>query len=417
MARGNLFLGTAYGSVGDTTFYMRGGKQVSRARRRNVKNPRTERQAINRALLSTMGVAYSYMQGIVDHSFQGRNGKTANMQEFMKQNQGYVRGHVMSFNPTLTVDSPYNFNFKGEGALRPNPYVIARGTLPAMQVIAPAEGQFSAGFTIPSLASVIGDGTTATYNDVCAALGVELGSQLTFCIISDDNFSGVPVIGSNMPQGLGNFHYARVILAPDDGDGTKNAFVGDGSRITFTNANSNNRGSVAFDESSNLAIIVAGKRYPLAAGVIISNYNGRWLRNNCEMVVAGDYVYDNILSDVVDSYMNAAEVQPASDLYLNQSEAPKRTTGETHTLDKVENNDGGSITPVDGVYNVDNDSTFRIFVKGEIIAPVYTGNAVNFGAVEFDRSSGDWVYVFYAIAVGTAEIKIGSVVVNVNVTA
>jgi hypothetical protein len=415
MARGNLFLGTAYGSVGDTTFFMRDGKQVSRARRRNVKNPRTERQSINRALLSTLGVAYSYMQGIVDHSFQGRNGKTANMQEFMKQNQGYVRGHVMSFNPTLTVDSPYNFNFKGESALRPNPYIIARGTLPTVQIVAPAEGQLINGFKFaPGIESVLfgSDAAQLTYQQVADLFGVELGSQVTFCIIADDNFVNIPAAG-NMPQGLGNFHYSRIILAPDDMDGSKLFWSILGETYTVANPNSHNQGKVEFITGGK--IIVNGKQFPLAMGAILSNFNGRWLRSNCEMVVAGDYEYDNILSDVVDSYMNAAEMQPSSDLYLNQSEAPKRTTGN-HTLDRVEDNDGGTITPVDGVYNVNNNIDFLIFVKGEVIAPVYTGNAVNFSSAEFDRSSGEWRYVFSAIAVGKAEIKIGSVVVNVNVT-
>ena len=315
MARFNPWLGTQVGSVGDLVSYRRNGKQVQRVRVRNIANPRTEAQAKNRAVLATMGAAYSYMQGIVDHSFQNKNTKSENMQEFQKLNQGIARS--LDNAPAFDAQQ-YNYNFKGESVLRPNPYAIARGTLPSVLVQAPSEGNLAEGFIITAFESLFADITDVTYNDVCAALGVELGSQITFCIISDDTFSGVPGTG-NMPKSYGNFHFARVILSPDDGDGTKKAFKTDGSMVEFDNVNSKNRGSVSFDTTDNNEFIVAGQKYPLAAGVIISNYNGRWLRSNTDMVVAADYVYSNGMAEVFNSYMDATEQQPASPLYLNQS--------------------------------------------------------------------------------------------------
>ena len=321
MARFNPFLGTQVGSVGDVVMYRRNGVQVQRVRIREVKNPRTEAQAKNRAVLATMGAAYSYMQGIVDHSFQNKNSKSANMQEFQRLNQGIARS--LDNAPAFDAQN-YNYNFKGESVLRPNPYAISRGTLPSVQIVAPAEGAFDDGFQFtPAVGNVLfGSGAAQlTYQQVADLFGVELGSQLTFCIISDDTFTGVPS-SENMPKSYGNFHYARVILAPDDGDGTKMFFSISGTNYTINNANSKNQGSVAFDDG---VIVVAGKRYPLAAGVIVSNYNGRWLRNNTDIVVAADYVYSNGMAEVFNSYMDQAEEQPASDLYLNQSKAPART--------------------------------------------------------------------------------------------
>lgn len=311
MARFNPFLGTQVGSVGDVVMYRRNGVQVQRARIREVKNPRTEAQAKNRAVLATMGAAYSYMQAIVDHSFQNKSGKSLNMQEFQRLNQGIARS--LDNAPAFDAQQ-YNYNFKGESVLRPNPYAISRGTLPRVQVIAPSEGTFDTGFSIPQITEDL-ELADATYNDVCAALGVELGSQITFCIISDDTFTGTPS-AQNMPKSYGNFHFARVILAPDDGDGTKKAFTVDGDVVTFNNVNSKNQGSVKFDTGK---LVVAGQNYPLAVGVILSNYNGRWLRNNTDMVVAADYVYSNGMAEVFNSYMDATEQQPASPLYLNQS--------------------------------------------------------------------------------------------------
>lgn len=315
MARFNPWLGTQVGSVGDLVSYRRNGKQVQRVRVRNIANPRTEAQAKNRAVLATMGAAYSYMQGIVDHSFQNKISKSENMQEFQKLNQGIAR--ALDNAPAFDAQK-FNYNFKGESVLRPNPYAIARGTLPSVHVVAPSEGNLADGFVVYDFDSLFADITNVTYNDVCAKLGVELGSQLTFCIISDDTFTGEPT-AQNMPKSYGNFHYARVILSPDDGDGTKKAFKTNGSQIEFDNANSKNRGSVAFASTNNNEFIVAGQHYPLAAGVIISNYNGRWLRSDTDMVVAADFVYSNGMAEVFNSYMNAAEQQPASPLYLNQS--------------------------------------------------------------------------------------------------
>ena len=315
MARFNPWLGTQVGSVGDLVSYRRNGKQVQRVRVRNIANPRTEAQAKNRAVLATMGAAYSYMQAIVDHSFQNKNTKSENMQEFQKLNQGIARD--LDNAPAFDAQK-YNYNFKGESVLRPNPYAIARGTLPSVKIDAPGEGNFSDGFVITVLDSLFADITNVTYNDVCAALGVELGSQLTFCIISDDTFTGEPT-AQNMPKSYGNFHFARVILAPDDGDGTKKAFKTSGSLIEFDHVNSKNQGSVSFNSTNNNEFIVAGKHYPLAAGIIISNYNGRWLRSNTDMVVAADFVYSNGMSEVFNSYMDTADQQPASPLYLNQS--------------------------------------------------------------------------------------------------
>lgn len=323
MAKFNPFLGTQVGSVGDVVMYRRNGVQVQRARIREVKNPRTEAQAKNRAVLATMGAAYSYMQAIIDHSFQNKNSKSANMQEFQRLNQGIARS--LDNAPAFDAQQ-YNYNFKGESVLRPNPYAISRGTLPAVQIIAPAEGAFDDGFQFtPAVGNVLfGSGAAQlTYQQVADLFGVELGSQLTFCIISDDTFTGTPA-ADNMPASYGNFHFARVILAPDDGDGSKLFWTVTGTTYTVNNANSRNQGSVTFDDG---VIVVAGKRYPLAAGVIVSNYNGKWLRSNTDMVVAADYVYSNGMAEVFNSYMNAEGEQPASPLYLNQSQAPVAVEG------------------------------------------------------------------------------------------
>lgn len=414
MARFNPWLGTQVGSVGDLVSYRRNGKQVQRVRVRNIANPRTEAQAKNRAVLATMGAAYSYMQGIVDHSFQNKNSKSENMQEFQKLNQGIAR--ALDNAPAFDAQN-YNYNFKGESVLRPNPYAIARGTLPQVQIIAPVEGAFADGFNFGGgLERLYNDNPgDLTYNDVAALFGVELGSQLTICIISDDTFTGTPS-SENMPKSYGNFHFCRIILAPDDGDGTKKFWNVTSSELTVANPNSKNQGSfyLAIGTGNNDQIVVAGQKYPLAMGAILSNYNGRWLRSNTDMVVAADYVYSNGMAEVFNSYMNADAQQPASDLYLNQSEATKRTDAAQvlvrsgYLVDPegkaIKLRDDGGDRYGSVVANVFITPTGSIpgFDVSEVVIPITEGENFVYGGVTFVTDGADGWYADRILPTWTA---------------
>lgn len=91
MAKGNLFLGFARGSVGDVTLYRSEGEQISRARNRHPSNPRSARQSIQRAVSSSVARIYAAGQVIFNHSFQGfRQGKECQRQ-FMKINNRILR--------------------------------------------------------------------------------------------------------------------------------------------------------------------------------------------------------------------------------------------------------------------------------------------------------------------------------------
>ena len=71
MAKGNMLLGQAVGSLGDITFSRVNGKQVIKSKPSVVKNPQTEAQLIQRILMNTVIQAYSKMSEICDHSFEG----------------------------------------------------------------------------------------------------------------------------------------------------------------------------------------------------------------------------------------------------------------------------------------------------------------------------------------------------------
>lgn len=96
MAKGNLFLGFARGSVGDVTLYRSEGEQVARARNRHPYNPRSARQSIQRAVSSSVARIYSAGQVLFNHSFQGIKAGKENQRQFMKVNNRILRQMVLN---------------------------------------------------------------------------------------------------------------------------------------------------------------------------------------------------------------------------------------------------------------------------------------------------------------------------------
>lgn len=94
MAKGNLFQGMARGKVGDVVFSRLNGEQISRVRNRHPKNPRTNAQLYQRAIMATIQQAYSAGKEIFDHSFEGKAVGADNMRVFMSRNIRSLRGQV-----------------------------------------------------------------------------------------------------------------------------------------------------------------------------------------------------------------------------------------------------------------------------------------------------------------------------------
>lgn len=96
MAKGNLFLGMGRGSVGDVTFYRADGQQLSRARNRKPRNPKTNAQLIQRAISATIVQAYKAGSVIFDHSFEGKSVPAGSQRAFLSTNMRKLREQVLS---------------------------------------------------------------------------------------------------------------------------------------------------------------------------------------------------------------------------------------------------------------------------------------------------------------------------------
>lgn len=95
MAKGNLFLGMGRGSVGDVTFYRADGQQLSRARNRKPRNPKSNAQLIQRAISATIVQAYKAGSIIFDHSFEGKSVPAGSQRAFLSTNMRKLREQVL----------------------------------------------------------------------------------------------------------------------------------------------------------------------------------------------------------------------------------------------------------------------------------------------------------------------------------
>lgn len=131
MAKGNLFLGGARGSVGDVTFYTKNGQQISRVRRRSVKNPSTSGQLYQRAIMATVIKAYQAGSVIFDHSFEGVATGAASQARFQKININLIRKLVEADVAANAAESAHHAAVVPRGSVWPVPnvYRVSQGTL------------------------------------------------------------------------------------------------------------------------------------------------------------------------------------------------------------------------------------------------------------------------------------------------
>lgn len=130
MAIGNMFQGQARGKVGDVVFAVRDGKQVSRVRNRRPKNPRTNKQMLQRAVMATVLQAYSAGREIFDHSFQGKSVGEKNQRAFLSKNAKLLRSNLAAEIEAGTTPLNCNVAVVAPGAINPvpNDYMISEGT-------------------------------------------------------------------------------------------------------------------------------------------------------------------------------------------------------------------------------------------------------------------------------------------------
>lgn len=330
--KGNLFLGFGRGKVGDVVFSRADGEQIARARNRQPKNPQTPLQLLQRVCMKTTSLAYSFMQEICNHSFQGASEGTGSQARFVKANIDYFRNllalEINSGDPEDILECT-ECNFSGRNAKLPafNPYIVSEGSLTVMKAAwnGSVKG-FSSGLEleVPPPDTPL----TQTYQQVCDSNGLQKGDQLTFLMLSIDDTDEIGVFNG--------FKFARIILEPSDGDMSKVFLTGNAPNYAINDPNPKNEGLVNIQiDGSQLVFSCSafssnpGASNTLAAGAtIVSRLVGStWQRSNSKLVLRPDTVSAtsplstnhavDMLGDAIYSFMNDA----TSTLYLNQAES------------------------------------------------------------------------------------------------
>lgn len=182
MAKGNLFLGMGRGKVGDVVFYRMNGWQMARVRNRNPKNPRSNEQLYQRAIIASTMKAYSAGKEIFDHSFQGYTVGEGCMRRFNSVNSRILREQLLT-----DINTPRSLNnqlgrFVAPRSTSCTPFIgmqVSEGTL-TNTLIRRLSGDGITGFSFAT--STVG----TNINEWFRSLGVYAGDIFTFVYLIAD---------------------------------------------------------------------------------------------------------------------------------------------------------------------------------------------------------------------------------------
>ena len=280
MAKGNLILGTAKNSVGDVVMYRREGAQITRVRVRNVKNPKTNAQSFQRAIMAPIAKFYSPLSVVLERSFEGLS-KAKSHNKFNQVNANLARANKWALP-------------KGTGFF-PLPYQLSQGTLPAVNV---QQGDD---------ATVFEFGVKHT-GDAATTIG-QLSSDFIAAGFSNGDIVTIVAVIKN---GETENYYPVAFQFSIDSD----------SKELLTTLG---KGGVSIDSSAgaNYAI-VHDDSLLRAAAVIVARFDGNmWRRSTQSLVVASSIITDvtskdNVAAAIASYGMTAGDGNPL--VYLDGDE-------------------------------------------------------------------------------------------------
>lgn len=181
MAKGNLFQGMGRGKVGDVVFSRLNGEQISRVRNRHPKNPRSNSQLYQRAIMATVMQAYSAGKAIFDHSFEGYAVGAQNQRRFLSLNAKMLRQLVATDINTPLKGDAQKARVVGPGVSVPVacPFIISRGSYQQRYFTLEDQGEDGMGFKAPS------PNQNETVAQYAARTGLIAGDIYTFVVFAE----------------------------------------------------------------------------------------------------------------------------------------------------------------------------------------------------------------------------------------
>lgn len=248
MAQSKSFFGLRRGSTKSLTFSVYNGKQVTKDRVTEVKNPRSNMQMSQRAVMSTVLKAYSAMKDICNHSFEGVPYGQKTMNAFISENINMIRREIPNVNLS---------EWKGKAVQ--NSYLISRGSLPSVSLN--TESPF---VHISAKPTTIGQ-----FFDLFGA--TQVGDMVTTCILDGDKFIWVRYTrtAENQSKVLGDGKVSPSFTPQTDIE-TNIGYGSELTRYSWENSTSDNMVVVQVENAS--------------IGCIVSRKSEKgWLRSTCVM--------------------------------------------------------------------------------------------------------------------------------------
>lgn len=258
MAQSKGFFGLRKGSTKSLTFSTLDGKQITKDRVYEVKNPRTESQMRQRMLMTTVGAAFKMLKSIADHSFEGYSSGMQCMRQFNSRNLNH-------FKQAAAAKGSVAFNEYKDGDINPLPFILASGSLPG----------FVFSFDEKSNLQIVGekeDADFATAEGIYAALGVQRNDLITFCTIIGEG----TILNGVYSYKAERFNIVR-LYCDKSGAVTKPADA-------FTISTNNDQASISMSTAGNAITIKTGKA-DFGAVIQSRKNDSGWLRSDAVMIV------------------------------------------------------------------------------------------------------------------------------------
>lgn len=310
MSKGNMLLGFARGSVGDLTFYRRNAQQITRARSRVVKNPKTLAQQMQRAIMRTAVAAYGVLKEVCDHSFEGIAYGADSYAKFLKLNLDMLRSRAAAGGENTKSFIPSGFN-----GLVAMPWVLSKGSIAwaGLTDFTVQEGDyiyFNHAFPAASALDAI------TYKQFADGLGLQQGDQIT--LISALKRSDID------ESAAVEINVSRLILSPALGEYAETPLFDEQGRINDPNPLNEGMDYYVFNKGTDGVIVARNAADPdvdtIGCAVIISRRasDNSWLRSPSTFVFnqtqqEGGYTLRQA------SMVASNEIVTPSDWYLNNA--------------------------------------------------------------------------------------------------
>lgn len=375
MAQSKGFFGLRKGSTKSLTFSTLDGKQITKDRVYEVKNPRTENQMRQRMLMTTVGAAYKMLKSIADHSFEGYSSGMQCMRQFNSRN-------LNRFKQAAAAKGSVAFNEYKDGDINPLPFILASGSLPG----------FVFTFDGKSNLQIVGEKEGAdltTAEGIYAALGVQRNDLITFCTVIGEGST----LNSVYSYKAERFNIVR-LYCDKSGTVAKPADA-------FTISTNNDQASISMSTAANAITIKTGAA-DFGAVIQSRKNDSGWLRSDAVMIVAEEVISGVKTANQLATYPVGTE------LILNNG--PMANQGDANAAEPEP-----GVSPLS--YTVTNGGTKQINISNPnseaVTCTVKTGteycSVTNAGLITNTNSGA-------TDASATIEVEIGTAKFTVNVT-